>query len=236
LTILSAALFVSSAVQAGHRVDCLHSDGSNQESVCRHECAQDGAVAFSTWKDDTWCLCYPKLPEGLGTYTGSGDGKSGLNWLGMACYSMAGEETKFLDHGDCVVDDGYGTKHVMNKCEDSKEENQGDCLNKGRFNIEYVCQKECMKHDSVAFSVSYEYDDDICHCYPRIKNDEYTGSAKLYRDKSTCYAMNGSRIEVLGNGECVKTKIVEFLHNGVTDRRMKICPQDEKLLRGSVSA
>ena len=77
LSILSLYL---SAVTAA-RNDCLDANRSNLASVCRNECAQRDAVAFSISNDDIWCLCYPDI-EDLGSYTG--DRKSGYK-----CYSMA---------------------------------------------------------------------------------------------------------------------------------------------------
>ena len=79
LSILSLYLSAVTAV----RNDCLDANRSNLASVCRNECAQEGAVAFSVSNDDIWCRCYPDI-EDLGSYTGNGDRKSG-----MKCYSMA---------------------------------------------------------------------------------------------------------------------------------------------------
>jgi len=228
LSIFSLCLSAVLAV----RNDCLDADRSNLASVCRNECAQEGAVAFSVSHDDIWCRCYPDTGE-LGTYTGNGNRN-----FGMACYSMAdGEETQFLDYGRCVIDSstgGYGTRYTMQWCRDG-EEKQQNCLDEERKNIETVCHEECMKHESVAFAVSNEDDDDaICRCYPPIENDEYTGSGELVPDsKLTCFPMQRELVfySDMAFGDCVPSNI--YMSHGITEHTMKICPQDEKLLRGS---
>jgi len=149
------------------------------------------------------------------------------------------EETKILDYGRCIIDSsagGYGTKYTMKKCEDGQEENQENCIVKGRENLAEVCQKECMKYDdSVAFAISDQDEDDICRCFPKIVNDGYTGSYELDPDsRLTCYAMEGEDAYEIGVGNCVPSQI--YTSRSITEFIMKVCPQVEKLLRGSVSA
>lgn len=111
------------------------------------------------------------------------------------------------------------------------EENQENCLVKGRDNLESLCQKECSKHDSVAFAVSS--DDDICRCYPRMEKDEYTGSAQFDRDsRLTCYAIDNTKNK-LAAGDCVPSEIYESTSR--YNIAMKVCPRTKMLLRGSVS-
>ena len=66
---------------------------------------------------------------------------------------------------------------------------QTDCLDAKRYNLEVVCRKECEKGDAVAFSVSYNKDNDTCRCFRNIDGfGTYIGSGD--RDsQSTCYSM-----------------------------------------------
>ena len=67
---------------------------------------------------------------------------------------------------------------------------QTDCLDGKRYNLEIVCQTECAKEDAVAFSVSYDEDNDSCKCYKNVDGlGTYVGPAHPDDSHVTCYAM-----------------------------------------------
>lgn len=118
----------------------------------------------------------------------------------------------------------------MKKCEEGETE---DCIVKGRKNVESLCRKECSKHDSVAFAVSFADDDDTCRCYPRMENGKYTGSAKFdHNTKMTCFFMEGPNTKVLEYGDCVPPEIYMTSRVSVV---MKVCPRLKTALRGNAS-
>jgi len=80
----------SVVVQAANPPDFLGAGRSHlkrmrqKRSLCRNECVQENAVAFSVSHDEhvDWCRCYPKV---TGRYTGTGEREAR-----KTCYSMVG--------------------------------------------------------------------------------------------------------------------------------------------------
>ncbi|KAL3930410.1 MAG: hypothetical protein SGBAC_011776 [Bacillariaceae sp.] len=232
-TLTTLALFVSGAQAA--QVKCLDEGRYNLESMCRNECSKLDSAAFavSYAEDDDSCRCFPKM-EGR-KYTGNVDPESRFT-----CYSMTNPKMRVLEYGDCIFGDGSApdsTTHLtLERCpiQDLKAQKEANCLDGMRYNLEKVCRNECAKHDDiVAFSVSYDEEDDSCHCYPNIPGvaRTYTGTGNV-DSRLTCYSMVG-KTKVNGYGDCMIDGVVGEYSKKYTMTR---CPANGDRLRRRVLA